>query len=317
MPAIVRELISGERHQLREVSLIGRGEGAAIHLTDASVSRHHASIRHEDASFWIVDLGSANGTFVNGIAVTAARALRHGDQLRFGNAVLLFEESGPTSSPHPLDEKTQISRLVPEPAKGVPVTMLVADLKGFTAICALLTAEQVADLLREWYADCDTILKRYGATIDKFIGDGVFAYWHGTEPEIRMKALLAAEALRAVEAVPASPTRAFLQSRHGIRLDCRVGMHLGQAAVGSMGKGINTALGDAVNIAFRIEGLTRALDRPILVSAAFVEDWLDALSRFEPCGCHAVKGQPDPIEVFAPVPSGAARSGGEGNGISN
>src|SRR5262245_2612876 len=189
MPAIVRELTSGERHQLREVSLIGRGEGAAIHLTDASVSRHHASIRHEDASFWIVDLGSANGTFVNGIAVTAPRALRHGDRLRFGDAVLLFEESGPTSSPHPLDEKTQISRLVPEPARGVPVTMLIADLKGFTAICALLTAEQVADLLREWYADCDTILKRYGATIDKFIGDGVFAYWHGIEPEMRMNAL--------------------------------------------------------------------------------------------------------------------------------
>lgn len=299
MPAIVRELTSGERHHLCEVSLIGRGEGAAVHLTDASVSRHHAAIRHEHANFWIVDLGSANGTFVNGIAVTQPRALRHGDRLRLGDAVLLFEESESTSSRLPLVEKTQISRLGPEPARGVPVTMLVADLKGFSTICALLMAEQVADLLREWYADCDTILKRHGATIDKFIGDCAFAYWDGTDLETREKALLAALALRAAEAMPTSPTRILLRSRHGIGLDCRVGLHLGKAAVGAMGKGINTALGDAVNVAFRIEALTRAVDQPILVSAAFVEGWLEEQHRFTPCGRHAMKGHSDQIEVFA------------------
>ena len=300
MPAIVRELSSGELHPLGEVSLIGRGEGAAIHLADSSVSRQHAAIRHEDASFWIVDLGSANGTFVNGIAVTAARVLRHGDRLRFGNAVLLFEESGASPAHAPgLEERTQISRLAPEPLKGVPVTLLVADLKGFTAMCARLTAEQTAGLLREWYADCDAILKHYGATIDKFIGDGVFAYWHGTDLETRDKAVLAAQALRAAEMMPTSPTRVLLKSRHGIGLDCRVGIHLGEAAVGAMGKGINTALGDAVNIAFRIEALTRAVDRPILVSAAFVDGWPEGRHRFAPCGRHAVEGHPDPIEVFA------------------
>ena len=299
MPAIVRELTSGERHHLREVSLIGRGEGAAVHLTDASVSRHHASIRHEHSSFWIVDLGSANGTFVNGIAVTQPRALRHGDRLQLGNAVLLFEESDFASCRHPIGEKTQISRLVPEPARGVPVTMLVADLKGFSAICALLMAEQVAALLREWYADCDTILRRHGATIDKFIGDGAFAYWNGTDLETREKALLAAQALRAAEAMPTSPTRVLLRSRHGIGLDCRIGIHLGEAAVGAMGKGINTALGDAVNVAFRIEALTRAVDQPILVSAAFAEGWPEHRHRFAPCGRHALKGHTDQVEVFA------------------
>ena len=66
MPAIVRELSSGELHPLGEVSLIGRGETAAIRLADSSVSRQHATIRYEYANFWVVDLGSANGTFVNG-----------------------------------------------------------------------------------------------------------------------------------------------------------------------------------------------------------------------------------------------------------
>jgi adenylate cyclase len=301
VPAVIRELESGELYELGDVSLIGRGDAATVRLADGSVSRQHATIRFEAPNFWLVDLGSANGTFVNGTAVTAARALRHGDRLQFGKAVLVFEDGGVAATPEPvISERTQIARFAPEPSRNVPATIMVADLKGFTAICSTLSSGQVADLLREWYADCDLILKRYGASIDKFIGDCVFAYWHGTEPDLRMKAVQAAQALRAIEQVPASPTRMLLAASHGIRLDCRVGIHLGQMAVGSMGKGINTALGDAVNIAFRIEGLTRATGEPILVSAAFLEGWEAAGRLFEPCGTHAIKGHPDPIEVFAP-----------------
>ena len=65
------------------------------------------------------------------------------------------------------------------------MTLFVADLKGFTQMSAQLSADQVADLLREWYADCHAILAQYGASIDKFIGDCVFAYWHGTDADIR------------------------------------------------------------------------------------------------------------------------------------
>lgn len=298
MPARMRDLTSGASFDLGAVSLVGRGEGSTVRLADTSVSRQHATIRHEHAAFWITDLGSANGTFVNGVALAAARALRHGDRLRFGNAVLVFEETGAAASAPRLDDRTQISRLAPEPLRGVPVTLLVADLKGFTAICARLSAEQTAGLLREWYADCDAVLKRHGATIDKFMGDGLFAYWHGTEPDIRDRALRAAEALRAVEAVPVSPTRLLLKDRQGTGLDCRVGLHIGEAAVGTMGKGVNTALGDAVNLAFRIESLTRAVDEPILVSAAFAAGFSGRPLRS--CGRHAVKGVEEPVEVFAP-----------------
>lgn len=66
-----------------------------------------------------------------------------------------------------------------------------------------------------------------------------------------------------------------------------------------MGKGINTALGDAVNIAFRIEGLTRKLDEPILASTAFLKGWEHGHDLFQSAGSHAVKGHPEMIEVFA------------------
>ena len=111
----------------------------------------------------------------------------------------------------------------------------------------------------------------------------------------------AARELRAAEANPTSPARLLVRDRYNIVLDCRIGIHIGQVAIGSMGKGINTAVGDAVNIAFRIETLTRVVGRSTLVSTAFLDGWDEGRRHFESCGSHYVKGQNDPIEVFAPL----------------
>ena len=301
VPALLKELESGDVFELGDFCVIGRNEDVAIRLSHPGISRQHASIRREGRNYWLVDLGSANGTFVNDVALTSARALRHGDRLQLGALVLTFQQSEVDTRPDfSANAKTQISRLAPAPMRNQPVTLFVADLKGFTQMSAELSAGQVADLLSEWYADCNVILKGHGASIDKFIGDCVFAYWHGTEPEIRVRALQSAEALRAAEIAPTSPVRIALRAQRGIELDCRIGMHIGMVAIGAMGQGVNTALGDAVNMAFRIEALTRIVDRSILVSSSFLDGWEEGRSQFESCGRHQVKGQADLVEVFAP-----------------
>ena len=152
--------------------------------------------------------------------------------------------------------------MLPAPAMNFEATLLVADLRGFTKMSAQLSAGEVADLLREWYADCTDILKRHRASIDKFIGDCVFAYWYRADADARRSALMAAQALRTIEGMSRSPARQSLRAHHNLSLDCRIGLHVGEVAIGAMGKGINTAVGDAVNIAFRIESLTRLVDRP-------------------------------------------------------
>ena len=164
-----------------------------------------------------------------------------------------------------------------------------------------LSPGEIADLLREWYADCSIAVPAPAeASIDKFIGDCFFAYWRGTEPALRQSALQVAHHLRAIETTPTTAARRALMARHGMSIDCRFGLHLGCVAVGAMGIGINTALGDAVNVVFRIEAVTRELDRPILASGAFVEDWPEGRQQFFSCGLHLLKGVEEPIELFAP-----------------
>lgn len=297
---MLRDLASGEVHVLEDFTLIGRGDGATLRLADAGISRQHATIRREERDYWLADLGSANGTFVNDAALTSARLLRHGDQVRIASSVMVFYQTNLPNAPNASEvARTQISTAPPQ-LVSQPATLFVADLRGFTRIGERLSADQLADLLREWYADCQAIMRREGATIDKFIGDSVFAYWHGTEPETRLRALRAARDLRAVDANPATPTRMLLRDRYGIALDCHIGMHVGMVALGPMGKGLSTALGDAVNVTFRIETLTRDVAQPVLVSAAFV-DGLGTGAAFRSCGLHQVKGRAEPVEVFAPA----------------
>ena len=206
MAARLKSLEKDLEFQLDDFNLIGRSPDATIRLLDGGVSRQHATIRRDGSLFWVSDLGSANGTFVNDVAVTTARALRHGDRVQIGTSLYAYEndaeaETGPASS-----STTQALHTIALPARTVKATLLVGDLRNFTAISAQLSAEEVAAMLREWYAQCEQVLKSRGAVIDKFIGDGVFAYWHGDTDDIRAKATEAAR-IRAMYTDPAFTRR--------------------------------------------------------------------------------------------------------------
>jgi len=300
MAAYLRALTGGETYPLADFNLIGRSEEADIRLGDAGISRQHATIRREGGHYWLVDLGSANGSYVNDVSLINACALRNGDRLQFGNAIFVFDQSSkPMTQDMTIGLKTQVLKRAPVPMRTQPATLFVGDLKGFTAMSSQLNAEQVADLLREWYADCNAIMKRCGATVDKFIGDCVFAYWTSVDHETLSRALEAARLLRQAEKDADTPTRRLLKEEKNIILDCRIGLHVGEVAIGAMGRGINTALGDAVNLAFRIEGLTRTVNKSILVSGAFYRGWEGDKSAFEACGAYDVKGHPAKVEIYS------------------
>jgi hypothetical protein len=96
---VERELVTltfdGTRHEVKQRRVVlGRSRDCDIQLTDANVSRRHAELRQEGASFWIVDLGSTNGMEVNGKRVKRAK-LRNGDTITLGSTELKFGRETP------------------------------------------------------------------------------------------------------------------------------------------------------------------------------------------------------------------------------
>ena len=254
-------------------------------------------ILRKSTGFWIYDLGSANGTQVNGRDVTQPTLLEHEDvvtiadiTLHFwvlgmsGDAVAVTEPQGP--------EATVIG------VKKTPVTLLVADIVNFTGQAERLAEEDLATALNAWYEDCQRIMDQLGGTIDKFMGDGLLAYWKDTTPQARANAV---EAARLLVRGPKehSPEVQKILDTHQMSFRCGVGLHIGDAAVGSVARGMRTALGDSVNVVFRIEAHTRVLNTSVLASAAFLNNWPEGAAAFQSQGPCELKGQSLPVELFS------------------
>jgi len=184
--------------------------------------------------------------------------------------------------------------------KTVQATLLVGDLRDFTRHTPPSSRpRKSAAMLRRVVCRLridPEAARCHDAT--KFIGDGVFAYWSRTDDKTRTNAMEAAQLLSRPEACQ-SPTRKWVKDNLGIEVKCHVGLHVGEVALGAMGRGVNTAVGEAVNVTFRIESLTRKLETPVLVSSDFAAGWKAADDKLEFAGSYPLKGQPDPIRGVA------------------
>jgi Protein of unknown function (DUF3662)/FHA domain len=90
-PEVVTLSFDGTRHEVTKGSVVlGRSRDCDLQLTDANVSRRHAELRQEGASYWMVDLGSTNGMEVNGKRVKRAK-LRAGDKITLGSTEITFD----------------------------------------------------------------------------------------------------------------------------------------------------------------------------------------------------------------------------------
>ena len=153
----------------------------------------------------------------------------------------------------PLNEKLQLLR-AKDPPKSTPeqrklVTVLFADVFGFTAISERLDAEDVRDQMNLLWGSLDQVLVAHGAVIDKHIGDAVMALF-GTptaredDPEQAVQAALEMQAR----------IRAFTQEKPDFPLQIRIGLNTGPVLLGEIGTQREfTAMGDTVNLAARLE----------------------------------------------------------------
>lgn len=297
MPSLQGRLFNqalGQVIDLAENSTIGRSVQSHIPVNDPRVSRRHALVRLQDDGFWFFDLGSSNGSYLNGKRVTTAQRLRDGDIIAIGAQKFVFECSRATEADSSLSITEQTIVEV-QPRNAV---LLVADIHGFTSLSERLDPAHLAPIIGTWYSEIEHVLDEHGATLDKFIGDCVLAYWLDTSIASRLSALRTAHVMQRV-CDQVQQTHCEVLEEIGLNFRTGTAIHIGPTAHGAFTSGAFTLLGDAVNLTFRLEALTRDLDKRVLVSRDFLKSWDEGHTFCRPCGSHHVKGRKEPVEVFS------------------
>jgi adenylate cyclase len=147
------------------------------------------------------------------------------------------------------------------------VCVLFADICGFTQLSERLPPEQVVVLLNDYFAAMTAAIHRHGGVVDKLIGDGIMALF-GQPERLAAPEQAALEAAHEMLARLESLNRDW-ERAHGLRIACGIGIHAGEAIIGFIGSRRRhefTAIGDTVNAASRLEGLTRSLGYPVVCS---------------------------------------------------
>jgi adenylate cyclase len=179
------------------------------------------------------------------------------------------------------------------------VTLLFSDIRGFTTLSEARRPEEVVALLNRYFSLQVDVVFRHGGSLDKFIGDCIMALW-GAPLDDRDHARHAVACALDMADTLAVFKREFGEGEKDF--DVGIGVHSGPAVVGLIGSEKRreyTAIGDTVNLASRIEGLTKDAKRRILVSRDTMEQCADAFD-FVSCGTFPVKGRAQPVELFEP-----------------
>jgi adenylate cyclase len=284
-----------------KVCRVGRSHDNTVVLDDDSVSRNHVLLQGLPArTFQIYDLGSRNGTLLNGHRLLAATVLRDGDRIAIGKIDLVFHQPGQEGARefgHATAQSTNVN------FDRKLITVLVVDVRNSTALARQLDADKFAQVAGAFFRAAGKVLAERGAWTQKYIGDGAMAVWLHKEDgsDLGREALSVVGALLRIVDIASG-----LQCRFGLNAPIRIGggLNSGWASIGNVGSAAAsdyTAMGDVVNKAFRLEAATREVGCDLLVSA----DTLDFLLKsghfansFRRCSVK-LKGYDQPVAAWA------------------
>ena len=174
------------------------------------------------------------------------------------------------------------------------ITVLFSDIRGFTALSENLSPDALTALLNDFLTPMTDVLLAHEATIDKYIGDAIMAFWNAPVDIAAHPRKACLAALGMVAAVEA------LNRDRGSALRIGVGLNLGDACVGNLGSQQRfsySAIGDTVNLASRVEGLTKYYGVTLMVTDA-VRAEADDLAYVEVDRVRVV-GRNEPVQLFA------------------
>ncbi len=267
--------LDDEKIPLADDCSIGRTQSNTLPLRDDKVSRAHAKIYRQQDDFFVVDLGSANGTFVNGRRVVQPVQLHSGDVVAVGPFELTFRRSEHSMSipPPENDESLNVQTLVH--VRSVDCYLLVADIIGSTQLVTTHSSDALPFITGRWFTRCQEVIERNKGSINQYLGDGLFAYWQSNNVSPQQ----VAEGLRQL---------AFLQASEEPRF--RFVLHFGPVSTGGVvATGEAPLFGQDVHYVFRMEKLAPQLSLTRMMSHSARE----LLGRFIPTtevGAHPLSG---------------------------
>jgi adenylate cyclase len=182
------------------------------------------------------------------------------------------------------------------------LSIFFSDLEGFTSISEALDPERLSSLLNDYLSEMTDIILQTGGTIDKYEGDAIIAFWNAPVdvPDHAVRVVGAALACQArLEAL----RPVFRERINGRELKMRIGINTGIAVVGNFGSKKRfdyTMLGDAVNLAARLESTNKQFGLYTLISEATRKEVGEAFAVRE-VGRVAVVGRGEPVTVFEPM----------------
>lgn len=179
----------------------------------------------------------------------------------------------------------------------VRAAIMICDLRDFTKISDNWPRDDVIDLLNDYFDAMSEPIARHGGEILKFIGDGLLAIFPLSEPNACANLLHAVSEAR--QAMAALNERNSATGR--APLNYGIGVHVGDVMYGNIGSRARldfTVIGPAVNMASRLETLTKQLKKTVLLSRDFAE-LVERDFELEHMGQYEVRGFSDPIELFA------------------
>jgi adenylate cyclase len=175
------------------------------------------------------------------------------------------------------------------------VTILFSDIRGFTAFAESRAPEEVVAVINDYFEKMSKVIIDFGGTLDKYVGDQIMAVWNAPTTQKNHAELAVRSALAQLKA---------LKSNEQI-FDISIGINTGEVIVGNMGSSNHlnyTVMGDAVNLAARLQTITREYDQPgqpcRLIISQSTYDQVKNFFRVRPLGKVMLKGKSIPVAIY-------------------
>ncbi len=292
MPALITFNKDGNENSLtcKPIVTIGRDSGCDIVLDDQKVSRNHAMLRQlGNGDYYLIDEGSSNGSYVNGKLITAPTLLRDNDRLGIGETEMVFSQEEEELNSPSSDEDTVIVAPVGDIKK---FTILVADIRGYTRISENTPIKTLTRMMNDWFNQTRECINEHHGVVDKFIGDCVYARWE-VRDDPAGTVVDALQAACELDIISRELTQEYPDVYEPLKIG--VGINSGMAALGA---GVSeSAIGDAVNLTFRLESSTKEMGKDVIIGRAAYEHLPEGVWSSQQTSIK-VKGKSDLVDVW-------------------